>query len=171
MPALPRFFLVPRILHSSGETETFRLLARREFNPAEEAVVEGLSTSDDSLGSGEVTVTHYEPNLVELAVSSSGPAFLVTSEPLYPGWTATVNGEPQPLLMTNGAFRGLRLAPGAHRVVMNFHPPYFWPSLLFSAVTLAFAATLGLRPHRSEPNLLAGHSVGVCRLPGSQSPS
>ncbi len=40
--ALPRFFLAPRIRRSSGEEETFRLLAATGFNPHQEAIVEGI---------------------------------------------------------------------------------------------------------------------------------
>ena len=38
------------------------------------------------------------------------------------GWTATVDGEPAPLVRTNAVFRGVPLPPGRHRVEMSYFP-------------------------------------------------
>jgi hypothetical protein len=138
--ALPRFFLVPGVRRSSGEAETFRLLAQDSFHPADEAVVEGISAARSGLATADVKVNLYSPNRIQLAVTSSAPAFLVTSEPMYSGWEARVNGRREPLLMTNGAFRGLFLPSGPSRIVMEYHPPYFAFWLLLSAI--AFVGSL-----------------------------
>ena len=138
--ALPRFFLVPRIRRSSGEAETFRMLAQDGFRPAEEAVVEGVSRDQAGLATADVKVDLYSPNAIQLAVTTSARGFLVTSEPMYTGWEARVNGKPQPLVMTNGAFRGLFLSSGRSRIVMEYHSPYFALWLFLSAI--AFLGTL-----------------------------
>ncbi|MBV8732993.1 MAG: YfhO family protein, partial [Acidobacteriia bacterium] len=139
---LPRFFLVSRLRRSPDESTTFRWLADPAFHPAEEAVVEGLpDTARESgpLATAPVTVTAYTPNRVQLAVRTSGRAFLVTSEPMYAGWEAKVNGKLQPIRLTNGAFRGLALPAGSSEIVMEFHPPFLGLSLFFSSI-LALAA-------------------------------
>jgi uncharacterized membrane protein YfhO len=64
----------------------------------------------------------YEPERIELTVNTEGEAFLATSEASYPGWEATVNGRSQPILTTNGAFRGLELPAGKNQVVMTYRP-------------------------------------------------
>ena len=144
--ALPRFFLVPRIRRSPNETETLRLLSEPSFNPSEEAIVEGVSGDRDGFATGEVRVISYDSNRVQLMVTAAGPAFLVTSEAMYPGWQATVNGAAHPLLMSNGAFRGLALPAGASRVVMEYRPLHFafslWLSILscLSAVVVAIVS-------------------------------
>jgi hypothetical protein len=139
--ALPRFYLVPRVQRSSGEAETLRIVARADFNPAAEAIVEGLPSDREGLGAGEVKVIAYAANRVQLDVATTAPAYLATSEAMYPGWEATVNGKLAPLLMTNGAFRGLALGGGASTVVMEYHPKYF--ALLSSLSVLAlFAAAV-----------------------------
>jgi hypothetical protein len=119
---LPRFFLVPAIRRSTGEEETFRHLAQASFNPAQEAIVEGIPADRTGLSEGTVQVRVYEPERIELTVETQGPAFLGTSEASYPGWEARLNGQSQPLLMTNGAFRGLELPAGESQVVMTYHP-------------------------------------------------
>ena len=83
---MPRFFLASRLKRSSGETDSLTLLSRAGFDPAQEAVVEGIAADRADLGSGEVKVLRYSPNRVELRASASAPAFLVTSEAMFPGW-------------------------------------------------------------------------------------
>jgi Bacterial membrane protein YfhO len=167
--ALPRFFLVPRIRSSPGEAETFRVLAQDGFRPAEEAVVEGLPEGRAGLATAGVRVNLYSPNRIELAVTSAAPAFLVTSEPMYTGWTARVNGKPRNLVMTNGAFRGLFLPSGSSRIVMEYHPPYFALWLLLSAIaflgTLAAAAgTEGLKQLARLPQTIATPLTSPARV-------
>jgi hypothetical protein len=134
--ALPRFFLTPRVRKSSGEDETFRLLANPAFDPAAEAIVEGIPSDRDGLAVAPVQVDTWTENRIDLTVANSAPAFLATSETLYPGWRASVNGVPQPLLMTNGAFRGLWLKPGRNRIVMQYRP---WSQLVALLISLAAA--------------------------------
>jgi hypothetical protein len=140
---LPRFYLVPRVRRSPGEAETLRMVSGADFNPAMEAVVEGLPADREGLGAGEVKVSEYAANRVQLEVATNAPAYLVTSEAMYPGWEATVNGKPAPLLMTNGAFRGLALPSGASSIVMEYHPRYFAFSAFLSAAALLGALVVG----------------------------
>jgi uncharacterized membrane protein YfhO len=48
---------------------------------------------------------------------------LVLTDTYMPGWLATVNGKPAPVLPTDVAFRGVTLGRGASRVVFSYHPP------------------------------------------------
>ena len=137
---VPRFFLVPRVRRSSSEGETFRMLAQGSFHPRDEAIVEGIASDRSGLAIADVSVSLYSPNRIQLTVNSGAPAFLVTSEPMYEGWEARVNGQHEKLVMTNGAFRGLFLPAGSSRIVMEYHPPYFAWLLLLS--TAAFLGTL-----------------------------
>jgi len=147
--ALPRFFLVPRTQRSAGEAETLRLLAQPSFNPADEAIVEGMPNDQHGLATGDVRVRFYGPNRVELSVAVDRPAFLVTSEAMYPGWEATVNGAPRPLWMTNGAFRGLSLPAGKSRIEMRYRPVHLllfaWLSVI-AGLTVIVVALVSERP-------------------------
>ncbi len=118
---LPRFFLVRQLHISNGAADTFSYPARADFRPAEEAVVEAQDLQPvDALSDGAVTVERYSPNRVDLNVVAGGPAFLATSEVLYPGWSVAIDGEPGPFYVTNGAFRGVMLNPGVDHVTMTY---------------------------------------------------
>lgn len=148
--ALPRFFLAPHIRRSSGEEETFRLLADPAFDPHREAIVEGIPQDRESAG-GEIKVRRYAANRIQLSVTASGPAFLATSEPMYTGWEATVNGRKQSLQMTNGAFRGLALPSGTSDIVMEYHPPHLLLWLFISLISFVGALAVSLRVDRFRP--------------------
>ena len=44
------------------------------------------------------------------------------SEIYYPGWTATIDGQPAELGRVNYILRALNVKPGTHKVVLDFHP-------------------------------------------------
>lgn len=139
---LPRFFLVPRVIRSSGATESLHLLAAPDFNPASEAIVEDIPVSRTGLTGGTITVERYSANEVRLTVNVGGDAFLASSETMYPGWQATVDGRPRPLLMTNEAFRGLFLPAGVHCVQMSYHPLHLLSAAFLSLFSLLLAVLL-----------------------------
>jgi len=141
---LPRFYLVPSVRPSQSEAETFSLLARPDFAPESEAVVETQNLPSQSLTTGTLKLVRYSPNRVELVTNTPGAAFLASSEPFYPGWTAMVNDRPAPMLMTNGAFRGLYLGAGENRIVMSYWPPRFslWLTISGLSMLLAVAAVV-----------------------------
>ena len=150
---LPRFFLVPRLYVSRSLSQTLRRLADPAFRPAEEAVVEtpGLHGLNGPLAAGSVRVDGYAANHVELTVKTDGKAFLASSEPWYPGWTAQVNGEPAEFLMTNGVFRGLQLGLGENRVVMTYRPVGF--TALASVSSLSFLLAMGVIFYSVRPRM------------------
>jgi hypothetical protein len=141
---LPRFFLTPSVHFVKTPEEARRHLERPEFVPEQEAVVEApelIAKADaDGLSGGEVIVERYEPNRIDLRVETLGRAFMASSEPMYPGWSATLNGQPANLEMTNGAFRGLWLGPGTNRVSMRYWPTHFAVWISLSVISLVLAA-------------------------------
>lgn len=69
-----------------------------------------------------VTITAYEPNCLTYDVNSGKGGVLVFSEVYYPGWTATIDGEPVELGRVDYLLRALQVKPGRHEVVLSFFP-------------------------------------------------
>jgi hypothetical protein len=69
-----------------------------------------------------VTITSYEPNRLTYDVNSGKGGVLVFSEIYYPGWTATVDGEPAELGRVDYILRALNIQPGKHQVELAFFP-------------------------------------------------
>lgn len=123
----PRFFFVDRVREAETGQRSLELV--QSIDLRHEAVVEG---SVGPIGpAGDVKVVRYEPDTILLDTDSEAAGFLVTSESHHPGWKATVDGSAEPILVTNHAFRGLRVPAGQHRVEMRYRPAWFvfWAAL------------------------------------------
>lgn len=90
-------------------------VADRKF----EAVL-GKSVRQDTLSL--VNITAYEPNRLTYDVMSDKGGVIVFSEIYYPGWTATVDGQPAELGRVDYVLRALNIKPGKHKVVLEFFP-------------------------------------------------
>ena len=69
-----------------------------------------------------VTMTSYEPNRLKYDVNTGKGGVLVFSEIYYPGWTATVDGQPVELGRVDYILRALHIEPGKHEVELAFFP-------------------------------------------------
>jgi hypothetical protein len=69
-------------------------------------------------------IVTYTDRDVEIELTLDQDALLVLADLYYPGWQATVNGEPAEILTVDGVFRGVLLGPGAHRVQMRYARPW-----------------------------------------------
>jgi len=82
---------------------------------------------------------------------SQQTAWLLITDTWYPGWRATVNREPVPVLQANGAFRAVPIPPGEAVVRMDFRPRGWWigqfvyPFLPFFIVLIHSIASLKRR--------------------------
>ena len=69
-----------------------------------------------------VKLDKYEPNNLQYTVNSKNGGVVVFSEIYYPGWTATIDGQPAELGRVNYILRAVSVKPGKHTVVLDFHP-------------------------------------------------
>lgn len=67
-------------------------------------------------------IVEYRPERVVVEAESPTPGLLVLSDSHHPGWRATRDGEPVPILRANGLYRAVRLPAGRHRVVFEYVP-------------------------------------------------
>ena len=81
------------------------------------------------------------PDHVRLRVRSAERGPLVLADAYYPGWRATVDGEPVPIVSANYLFRAVCVPAGEHEVVFTFRQPGFYPGL---ALTILSGAVVGL---------------------------
>ena len=86
---------------------------REQLKPVAEAATDSASI---------VTMTSYEPNQLTYDVKSAKGGVVVFSEIYYPGWTATVDGEPVEVGRVNYVLRAITVTPGQHKVELSFFP-------------------------------------------------
>ena len=74
---------------------------------------------------------------------SGANALLVVSEISYPGWKASVDGQPTALLPADGVLMAVALSGGEHLVILTFDPDLVKIGAVVSvASTLLCAAAL-----------------------------
>ena len=73
-----------------------------------------------------------------------GDGYVVLADTNYPGWRATVDGVPAPILAANGLFRAVLVRDGSHRVSFVYRSRPFQLGAVITAVTAALAAGLVL---------------------------
>lgn len=101
-----------------------------------EAVL-GQTAANDSTAS--VVLNKYEPNSLTYTVNSAKGGVVVFSEVYYPGWSATIDGQPAELGRVNYILRALNVKAGKHEVVLEFHP-----SSISTTETIAYVALVAL---------------------------
>lgn len=102
----------------------------------------GQATALDSAAT--VRLDSYEPNELKYSVSSSTGGLLVFSEIYYPGWTATVDGQPAELGRVNYVLRAMHIDGGNHEVVLTFKPQSVKTTETIAYIAMAVLALLVL---------------------------
>lgn len=135
--ALPRAFFVAEVKILPSEREVVAFMNTTEFDPSRLALI---SVAVDSVGNfdtnGNVRITEYTPNRVNLWVETEKPAFLVLGDAYYPkGWAARIAGVGTPIFQVNHVLRGIQVAPGNHEVVFEFKPRSYLIASRISSIT------------------------------------
>jgi hypothetical protein len=142
LKAMPRAWFASRAVIAPGvevlrAIKTGRLTDGAPFDPSDTVLLDSetfsnrtIKTSLASSGAtdapkGEVKITAYTPQRIELQTANAQPGFLILSEIYYPGWEAWVDGQRAPVEQVNFTLRGVELPPGEHRVEFVFRSPSF----------------------------------------------
>jgi hypothetical protein len=139
---LPRAYLASPVCEPDERAAQARILSR-SFHPGQQVVLEcPPGTPPDEVptppgGPGQVRFVRYAPEDVVLDVEARQPTVLVLNDAYYKGWSATVDGQPAPILPANVAVRAVRLPAGTHQVAFTYRTPGLWLGALLSLVTLA----------------------------------
>ncbi len=160
---LPRAYLVRRARVAEGRDAVLARLSDSSFRPGLEAVVEEAGAALDGLPAaapGPARIVEDLPHRVVVEAEAAVPSLLVLLDSWYPGWEATVDGEPAPIHRADHAFRGVRLSPGTHRVEFVYRCAPFRRGLglagLGGAGVLALLAIAWRGRRRSGPPGVAG---------------
>ena len=108
--------------NANQEIEAVGKLQLRHEAVADKRFEEQLKQAQPQANTSVVTLTAYEPNHLTYDVESDKGGIVVFSEIYYPGWTATVDGQPAELGRVDYVLRALNVAPGHHQVELMFYP-------------------------------------------------
>ena len=97
-------------------------------------------------------LTMFANTRVEAECTAQMPALAVFVEQFDRGWSATLDGQPAPVLRANLAMRAIPITSGTHRIVLSFSPPGLRVGLVLSLVGLfALIALTAIGKWRNVP--------------------
>jgi len=161
--ALPRARVVSRARVVGSTDQLLKLLANGEIDLRRELILHdpanlGLATGLDSSEGGSEAVGEARlvvDGAIKVVIDAVAPrgGWLLLSDTWYPGWKATVDGRPAPVLRANVAHRAVPLPPGDHRVVFSFRPASTARGFVLSAagLVLLLGGVAGLFGKKSRP--------------------
>ncbi|MBU0492898.1 MAG: YfhO family protein [Chloroflexi bacterium] len=138
---LPRALVVHQAIVEGDPAAAEWRIHQPGFSPTQTVVLKwGDALDAASTGKSTAQVTALRPNDITVAVHATAPGYLVLSEVYYPGWLATVDNVPAPVILANTAFRAVPVPVGDHSVRLWFAPD----SMRWGALISLSTVTLGL---------------------------
>lgn len=108
--------------NANSELDAIGKTMLRHEAVADKKFEQTLGQSKQQTGEATVTLTSYKPNHLTYDVKSSTGGIVVFSEVYYPGWTATIDGNPAEVGRVDYVLRGIQMPAGSHKVEMIFYP-------------------------------------------------
>ena len=116
---------VSKLTYVDNANEELDMLGKMDIRHeavADKKFQEQLGNAVEQDTNSIVKITAYEPNKLTYSVNSDKGGVIVFSEIYYPGWTATVDGQPAELGRVNYVLRALNVKAGSHKVELSFFP-------------------------------------------------
>jgi hypothetical protein len=144
--AFPRAFLVPRAEPLPPRSQV--LTALRGADLSQVVFLEDFEDRPPASSTpgrvGAAVIATYDPNHMVIDAQLATPGYLVLTDPWYPGWTASVDGNPARLFRADHAFRAVTLPAGRHRVRFDFDPPSLRVGKAVTLATILFVVVMNL---------------------------
>ncbi len=160
---LPRVWLAPQAeaVNATQARERIRGESDKPLEPRRTALLEiaatalpsALTTGAALSSNAQVNLTDYAATHLTIETSADQPTVLVVSErfdPSWPGWSATLDGEPVKIYATNYLLRGLIVPAGKHRIEMRYIANGARWGALISLLTLVIWLAVGWRVRRRQ---------------------
>jgi hypothetical protein len=134
--ALPRILFVGKAEVVATHDAAWEAVRADDFDPSTTVILEQGESPDTEPTVSEFAILQYDLNTVTISIETDQPGYLVLSDAYYPGWHATIDGQPTPIEQANYAFRAVYVPEGQHRVQFVFNPWLWKFGLLVSGITL-----------------------------------
>lgn len=129
-------------IHVKTDTEAFRVLGSKSGWDKQVILTDpsnGNSTNapPTTMSDSRLVLGEFSANSFTLSLSNglAQPAWLIYADAYAPGWHATVNQKPVPILRAYGAFKAIQVQPGVSHVRFYYHDGFHWFCLnIFAAM-------------------------------------
>lgn len=139
--AAPRPFahLVYQAVLVDSDIEARRILADPAFDPRETVILHdempAMTFPESAPVEVGTTVTRYQPESLTISAHSPTDGILTIAQVDYPGWKATIDGQPVSILRAYGGLTAIVFPSGNHSVELTYDPTSYRIGALVSLVT------------------------------------
>ncbi len=131
--AMPHVYRVARAVAEPDElSSAVRLLTDESFDPWRIVMVDDVPPGLQIRGPlpapadpDDTRIRVYEPERVVIRSEGDEPGLVVLTDAHYPGWEASLDGEPVRMLRANLDFRAVVVPAGVHEIEMRYRPGSF----------------------------------------------
>jgi len=122
--ALPRVWCIGNTEIIEAREQRLARLNDPAFNPAETAILQHeLDETIAKPDSCDWQITRYEPNYIDIDLSTNAQTLMVLSEIYYPaGWKVFVDDEKSKIINVNHVLRGIVVPEGEHTIRFELEP-------------------------------------------------
>jgi hypothetical protein len=99
-------------------------------------------------GGGRAIVVRETPERITMRVQAKEPGYAVLADSYAPGWRATLDDSPAPILRADGLFRAVAVPAGEHILEMEYRPASVRAGLALGALGLLLVGTFGVTARR-----------------------
>jgi len=136
-----------------GDPEAIRLIRARVLDLRAEVVLADCTTPPPIGPAGGRALAELggaRSDRLRILTESEAPALLVLTDTWYPGWRASVDGQPATLWRADHAFRAVTVPAGRHEVELRFAPRSVLAGALVSALSAALVVAVLVRRRRER---------------------
>ena len=143
--AFPRAWAVHEVLTIKRDDQIGAMLTGKNFNPRRQTFIKGTAPElgkCDAQETAAVVDRRSDRVLIEANLKCRG--MVIDSDTFYPGWVATVDGQPAAVYEAYGFLRGVVVEAGPHRIELRYRPKSVYWGAALTALGLVGAAALTL---------------------------
>jgi len=140
--AFPRAFLVHKVVQVEPNQSQNFLLENSNFDLRNQVIFDEPLPNEwvDKFPNvvsdvDSVDVISFEENKIKIKSNSKYDGILVLTDIFYPGWNATIDGNPTKIFKANGLVRSIIVPAGEHLIEFEYLPISFTMGLIFSLST------------------------------------
>lgn len=150
--ALPRAWFVPTAIAAPKDGAAEMILGPG-FDPRKKVVLEDAGPFHEAPAGAPVNIaaarlTAFDHTALSAESDAPVPGYVVFSELYFPGWEASVDGEPVDVLRANLIQRAVEVPAGKHVIEMRYRPKSFAAGLWLYIPVMALLAGIGLSEAR-----------------------
>lgn len=142
---LPRAWVTHQVIPADDDGTLRVLIQDPSVNLLTSAIVlksQVIPQLDACTDEEPVSVSQSHVNQVDIHADVRCRGLLVLNQTNYPGWKVDVDGRPSSIVEVFGAFRGVVLEAGSHKVTMRFRPASVYIGCLIAFIALIASACI-----------------------------